>query len=274
MEIPDEVLSNIFEFSGEGNHVFFSSVSKRTKTIYNEKFNKKTCYKNIISSQSRLINALDLGYKPCYRILKYVAKDVECKDKGSILNILFDNDVKWDKNSIFYAIEYNNFDYISYILSSKLDYDIYTLFCTCASLDNIEVFLFLVYMGYNYNQECIKIAAHYESKNMLTWFIEHEQDIDESFMGIMAENGYVQSIKELVNNYGISCTQDTLNCASTGSCVETIQYLLNNHNCTVTKETIYHSSCSSNPQVRDFFRQRYPELYNENILDTLARYSL
>lgn len=274
--IPDEITSSILEFSGEGDNIFISLISNRMKELYYEKHQKRTTsYKNIIKSGSRLRNSINMGYKPCFRMLNYIAKYVKEMDNIEVtMKILFDNNVKWDKNSLLYAVEYNNFSYISYVLSTKLECNTDIIFSACATTDNIEIFQMLISMGYEYSHDCVNIAAHYESMKLLKFFIDSNKGIDESFMGIMAENGYLESMKELVDIYGISCNQKTLDYASTGCCVEIIEYLLNNHNCRVTENTIYHSSSSSNPQVRNFFREGYPNLYSEHILDILERYSL
>lgn len=273
MEIPYEVLSTILDFTGEGNYAFISPVCKRMLKLHNEKFKKKTYYKNILSSESRLCCEIDSGYTPCYRDLHVVAQCVKTNIE-SIMNILFQKNVRWDKNSMVRAVEYNNKEYLLWVLSSGLDFDTYSVCCACAMFDNVDIFKMFTGIRYTYTIVFVKIAAHYESKNLLRWFMDGNIDKDNSFMEIMAENGYIETIKELVQKYGLSCNQKTLNCAAIGSCVETIEYLLNNHKCEVTKETIYHSSCSSNPEVRSFFKTRYPEFYNEHILDILERYSL
>jgi len=177
-----------------------------------------------------------------------------------------------DKGSIIPAIESGNIEYISWVISKQYEVDTDTIFCTCSMYDNLEIFEKFIKLGYMYPHNSVDVAAAYNSTKLLEWFIQNNVDTS-SLMCILSEYGFLDTIKFIVEKYNISCDQNTLNCASTGECVETIEYLLNNHNCTVGEDTIYHSSCSSNTEVRNYFQTRYPELLSGIILDIRERYS-
>ena len=266
--INDDVLSNILSFSGK-DYLYLSTVSKEFNSNYNKK-NKETSTKSILTNEKTLKYAIDCGYKPTLKDLYFVCKYMK-EGIGSIVNTLLNNGVTWDKNTTIFAIEYENDDYVLWVLSTKLDWDPDALFCASSMFDNTKLFNILLDLGYTYPQSCINIAAQYNSKNILNWLTKNQ--VDNLFMGILAENGHLETIMELCDK-GIKCDNNTLNCAATGEFIEVIEYLLNNQNCEVTADTIYHSSCSSNIEVRNYFYTRYPELYNSHILDILERYSL
>lgn len=266
--INNDVLSNILEFSGK-DYLYLSTVSKEFNRIYNKK-TKETSTKSILTNEKTLNHAIECGYEPTYKDLHFVCKYTK-EGIGSIVNTLLKNGVTWDKNTLIFAIEYNNDDYILWVLSTGLDWDPDALFCASSMFDNTRLFNILIDLGYTYSQSCINIAANYDSKKIL--HLLSKKHVDNLFMGILAENGHMETMMELCDK-GVKCDNYTLNCAVTGNSIDIIEYLLNNQKCEVTSDTIYHSSCSSNPEVRNYFRTRYPELYNSHILDILERYSL
>lgn len=270
METPDDVLSNILEYSGK-EYLFLSTVSKRFNYNYNEKFSNETSIQSILCTPQRLSNAISCGYKPKQNDLHNVCKYVK-EGTGSIVETLLKNGVKWDEVTLITAVEYGNDDYVSWVMSSGLTWTPDTLFCAFCMFDSIKLFDMLMETGYTYPKNCINIAAHYDSKNILKWLSKNSTD--NMFMGVLAENGHIDTIRELCDDFGVRCDNHTLNCAATGEFLEVIEYLLNNQNCSVTVDTIYHSSCSSNTEVRNYFGSRYPELYNSHVLDILERYSL
>lgn len=279
MSISGDSWRNILDYVGTGNYIFVSPVSTFFYKEYDKKNGgdnkKKTSRGNVLSSLTRFNNSTENGFVPSYKDFNILASQTFNHNCSTLGEALLDRGVMWDTNSMMFASEHGNRRYISWAISRNVHCTMNTLFKHLSRFGQVEIMKWLYKMGNIPHDGCLLVAANYNHISVLDWLLSIDSvKPTPAFISLLAENGYIDTLKWALNEKGFICDNFTLNCAAAGGSLEIVKYLLKFHDVEVTKETVYSACSSGSNSMNVFMKNNYEHEYTENMLDILERYSL
>lgn len=272
MSISQDSWGHIFDYVGTGSYFFVSPVCTSFQKGYSLK-NKKTSRGNVLSSLTRLNTSIQSGFIPRYIDYNILASQSHNKNCDIVAEDIFKRGIELDRNSMVFAAEYGNKCYISWALSRNIHCTMETLFIHLSRFGQLELMKWIHSGGNTPSERCLMVAANYNHKPVLDWLLSI-QVINGEFLCLLAENGYIDTLKWAIEDRGFIASSFLLNCAAAGGSLDIVKYLINFQGVKVTKETVYSACSSGSKKMNDFLKTKYPQSYTENMLDVLERYSL
>lgn len=273
MSISEDSWKNIFDYVGTGSYLFVSPVSTSFHKEYTITKGKETSSGNVLLSLTRLHSSIESGYSPSYKDYNILASQFDSQNCAIVAEDIFERGIKLDRNSMMFASEYGNKRYISWAISRNIHCTMDTLFLHLSRFGQLEIMKWIHRGGNTPNRNSLMVAANYNQKSVIDWVLSIEV-VNGEFICVLAENGYIDTLKWAIEEKGFSSSEFLLNCAAAGGSLEIVKYLIKCHGIKVTKETVYSACSSGSKKMNNFIKTRYQDEYTKNMLDVLERYSL
>lgn len=197
--LNDDVYSNILDFLGEDNYVYYAGVNLKFRDTYDYKFkSKRTSIKSVVESKSTFKYYLDNNIEDFSH--DDLFKSASKFGKSFVMEYLLDNGYEWDHFCVLDAVECEAFDFFKWLhFETDLPWVPENAYAHASSMGKLNVLSFLreFKMGY---PDC-RCIQHAYNENIAKWYYTlNNKDIGYLITLLIREDD-IEKIKSIYGTY-------------------------------------------------------------------------